>query len=137
MPSSLKNCNIMSTLFTPAFWFNLRPGSMGSTPRNIFLGFIAILIIGAICSFIAKRKKSPYRSFFANLYNFSISNVIISLMLLFFNYEIVPFFSAYFWYLIWVLVIICWLIGIILKVKKIMLKKKDQVEVDEIKKYLP
>jgi hypothetical protein len=127
----------MSTLFTLAFWFNLRPGSMGSTPRNIFFGFIIILIIGAICLFIAKRKKSTYRSFFSNLYNFSISNVIISLMLLFFNYEVVPFFSAYFWYLIWILVMIFWLTGIILRVKKIIIKKKDQVEVDEIKKYLP
>lgn len=127
----------MSTLFTLTFWFNLRPGSMGTTPRNIFLGFIILLVSLAVYTFIAKRKKSVYRSLFANIYNFSISNVIIALMLLFFNYEIVPFFSAYFWYLIWAIVMICWAVNIALKVKKTILKKKDQTEVDEIKKYLP
>lgn len=127
----------MSTLLTLTFWFNLRPGSMGTTPRNIFLGLIILLIAIVIYTFIAKRKKSAYRSIFANVYNFSISNVIIGLMLLFFNYEVVPFFSAYFWYLIWAIVIICWSISIALKVKKTLLKKKDQTEADEIKKYLP
>lgn len=127
----------MSTLLTLAFWFNLRPGSMGSNPRNIFIGFIIALIIMAIITFIAKRKKTVYRRLFSNLYNFSLSNIVIGLMLLFFNYEIVPFFSAYFWYLLWIIIMIVWLVNIILKIKKIISKKKDQVEIDEIKKYLP
>ena len=127
----------MSTLLTPIFWFNLRPGSMGSTPRNIFIGFIIILIIAAVSLFIAKRKKSTYRSLFIGLYNFSISNSALALLLLFFNYETVPFFSAYFWYLIWIIAMICWVISILLKLKKTLLKKKGQGEVDEIKKYLP
>ena len=127
----------MSTLLTLTFWFNLRPGSMGSNPRNIFIGFIALLIIASVIFFIAKRKKGAYRRLFSNFYNFSLSNAIIGLMLLFFNYEIVPFFSAYFWYLLWIIIMIAWLIGILLKIKKIISKKKDQVEIDEIKKYLP
>ena len=127
----------MSTLLTFTFWFNLRPGSMGGLPRNIFIGFIVALIIAAVVLFIAKRKKSSYRSLLNSLYNFSISNALVGLLLLFFNYEIVPFFSAYFWYLIWIIVMIAWLVGIFLKAKKIISKKKDQTEVDEIKKYLP
>jgi len=127
----------MSTLLTLSFWFNLRPGSMSGLSRNIFIGFIIALIIAAVVLFISKIKKSPYRSLFISLYNFSISNALIGLLLLFFNYEIVPFFSAYFWYLIWVIVMILWLVGIALKVKKIISKKKDQTEIDEIKKYLP
>jgi len=127
----------MSTLFTLAFWFNLRPGSMGSIPRDIFLAFIVLLIAAAVLLFITKRKKGAYRSIFSSLYNFSISNSVIALLLLFFNYEIVPFFSAYFWYLIWIVIMICWLVGIALKIKKLTLKKKEQIVVDEIKKYLP
>ena len=127
----------MSILLNPIFWFNLRPGSMGATPRNILIGFIIVLIIAAILLFIAKRKKNAYRSLFSGLYNFSISNSFLALLLLFFNYETVPFFSAYFWYLIWIITMICWIVSISLKFKKILLKKKGQVEVDEIKKYLP
>jgi len=127
----------MSTLFTLAFWFNLRPGSMSGSAKNIFLGLIIALVVAAILLFIAKRKKSSYRRLFSSLYNFSISNSIIALALLFFNYELVPFFSAYFWYLIWVIAMICWVIAILLKVKKTMIKKKNQGEIDEIKKYLP
>lgn len=127
----------MSILLNPLFWFNLRPGSMGSTPRNIFIGLIFALIIAAVLLFIAKRKKSAYRSLFTSLYNFSISNSFLALLLLFFNYETVPFFSAYFWYLIWIATMIAWIISILSKLKKTLLKKKGQGEIDEIKKYLP
>ena len=110
---------------------------MSGAPRNIFIGFIIALIIATVVLFIAKRKKSSYRSLLVSLYNFSISNALVGLLLLFFNYEIVPFFSAYFWYLLWIIIMIVWLIGIFMKAKKIISKKKDQTEVDEIKKYLP
>lgn len=127
----------MSTLLSFAFWFNLRPGSMGSVPRNIFIGLIIALIVLTILFFIAKKKKGLYRNLYSNLYDFSISNAFIGLLILFFNYEIVPFFSAYFWFLLWILVAIWWLIGIFKELKKIATRKKQQGEVDEIKKYLP
>ena len=127
----------MSILFSLPFWFNLRPGSMDPLPRNIFIAFIIILIALAITTFIAKRKKGSYRRFFISLYNFCISNAIIGLMLLFFNYEIVPFFSAYFWYLIWFIIMLIWKINILLALKKNINSKKEQTENNEIKKYLP
>lgn len=127
----------MSTLLSLSFWFNLRPGSMSGLSKNIFLAFIVALIIFAIITFIAKRKKGSYRRFFSSIYNFCVSNVLIGLMLLFFNYEIVPFFSAYFWYLIWVVVMIIWLFNILLTLRKTMTTKKEQTGADEIKKYLP
>jgi small-conductance mechanosensitive channel len=127
----------MSTLFTSTFWFNLRPGSMSGLPRNIFIGLIIALVIAAIVLLIAKKKKGIYRKLFSSLYNFCLSNMIIGVMLLFFNYEIVPFFSARFWYLIWLVVSILWLINIIKTLKKIMSRQKEQTTVDEIKKYLP
>ena len=127
----------MSTLLSLPFWFNLRPGSLGSLPRNIFIGFILFLIAAAIFLFITKRKKGAYRQAFSNLYDFCVSNAVIGLFLLFFNYEIVPFFSAHFWFLLWFIVMIWWLIIIFKKLRKISVRKQQQVEVDEIKKYLP
>jgi len=110
---------------------------MGNLPRNLFIGLIVILIIAAIYFFINKKRKGLYRNFFSSLYNFCISNVIIGLLLLFFNYEIVPFFSAYFWYLIWFVAALWWFISILLKLKKIASKKKEIAKKDEITKYLP
>lgn len=127
----------MSILISPTFWFNLRPGSMSSLSRNIFIALIIALIIGAIVAFVTKRKKTSYRRFFSSIYNFCLTNAIIGLMLLFFNYEIVPFFSAYFWYLIWLIVSIIWLVNILRALKKSLKNKKDQAGPDEIKKYLP
>lgn len=127
----------MSMLLSPSFWFNLRPGSMSPTPRNIFIVLIIILIVGAIATFIAKRKKNSYRRFFSSTYDFCLTNALIGLMLLFFNYEIVPFFSAYFWYLIWLIIMIIWVINIFRALKKNIKIKKEQTETDEIKKYLP
>lgn len=127
----------MSTLLNLSFWFNLRPGSMGSLPKNIFIGLIISLVVLAVLFFIAKRKKGLFKHFYSNLYDFCLANAFIGLLLLFFNYEIVPFFSAHFWFLIWLLVVIFWLINILKKLKKISLRKKQQAGVDEIKKYLP
>lgn len=127
----------MSSLLTFAFWFNLRPGSMSGLSRNILIGFIILLIVAAVLLFIAKVKKGAYRNIFASFYNFCIFNALIALMLLFFNYELVPFFSAHFWFLLWAIIIIWWIIALVIKIKKVMMKKKEQTTVDEIKKYLP
>lgn len=127
----------MSSLLTLAFWFNLRPGNMGTTPRNVFIGFIVTLIVLAILLFIVKRKKGLYRQFYSKLYDFCVSNAFIGILLLFFNYEIVPFFSAHFWFLLWLLAGIWWLLFILKDLKRIATRKKQQSEVDEIKKYLP
>jgi hypothetical protein len=127
----------MTSLLTLAFWFNLRPGSMGATFRNLFIGFIITLIVLAVIFFISKKRKGLYRHFFSSLYDFCISNAFIGLLLLFFNYEIVPFFSAHFWNLLWLIAGIWWLLYILKDLKKISARKKQQSEVDEIKKYLP
>ncbi len=127
----------MSTLFNLAFWFNLRPGSMNGLARNIFIGFIILLVVSAVLLLIAKKKKGIYRKLFSSLYNFCLSNAIIGALLLFFNYEIVPFFSAHFWYLLWIITSTIWLLNILKSLKKIAARKKEQVVIDEIKKYLP
>lgn len=105
--------------------------------RNIFIAFLVFLTIAAVYFFIVKKKKGLYRNFFSKIYNFCISNVIIGLLLLFFNYEIVPFFSAYFWYLIWFVSSVWWFIAIMLDLKKIAARKKELAQKDEITKYLP
>lgn len=125
------------SLLSLSFWFNLRPGSMPATYRNILLGVAISLLISAVIFFVLKRRKGFYKKIFINLYDFSVSNAFFGLLLLFFNYELVPFFSARFWFLIWVISAIIWLYYILKKLKEIPEKKRKSEEVDEIKKYLP
>jgi len=110
---------------------------MSNLFRDIFIALLIILTLAAVYFFMVKKKKGLYRNFFSKIYNFCISNVIIGLLLLFFNYEIVPFFSAYFWYLIWFISSVWWFIVIMLNLKKIASRKKELAQKDEITKYLP
>lgn len=125
------------SLLSLSFWFNLRPGSMAQIYSYLLMGLIVLLFILAIIFFVAKRKKSLYKKMLSNLYDFSVSSAFIGLLLLFFNYEIVPFFSARFWFLLWLIVSIIWLYYILKELKKIPARKKQLEETDEIKKYLP
>lgn len=125
------------SLLSPAFWFNLRPGAMAQVYSHSLIGLIIFLIIAAIVLFIVKRKKGLYKRLFNNLYDFSVSNAFLGLLLLFFNYEIVPFFSARFWFLLWLIVSLAWLYNILKELKKIPARKKLLHVTDDIKKYLP
>jgi hypothetical protein len=125
------------SLLSLSFWFNLRPGSMAQLYSYSLMGLIVLLFVLAIIFFVSKRKKSLYKKMLSNLYDFSVSNAFIGLLLLFFNYEIVPFFSARFWFLLWLIVSILWLYYILKELKKIPARKKQLETTDEIKKYLP
>ena len=124
-------------LLSLSFWFNLRPGSMAQLYSYLLMGLIVLLFVIAIIFFVTKRKKSLYKKTLSNLYDFSVSNAFIGLLLLFFNYEIVPFFSARFWFLLWLIVSVLWLYYILKELKKIPARKKQLEATDEIKKYLP
>ncbi len=125
------------TLLSPSFWFNLRPGSFSSPVRYAFLALIGLLIITAIVCFIIKRRKGPQRFIARKLYNFAVTNALIGFGLLFFNYEVVPFFSAHFWFLIWFIVMVWWKIYIIKRAREVNKKRLDSNSTDDLKKYLP
>ena len=110
---------------------------MAQVYSHFLIGLIIFLIIAAIILFIVKRKKGLYKRLFNNLYDFSVSNAFLGLLLLFFNYEIVPFFSARFWFLIWLITSLAWLYYVLKELKKIPARKKQLEATDEIKKYLP
>lgn len=127
----------MTNLLTWRYWFTLRPENLSSLMQNLFTGFIGVLILLAILTIIIKRKGGVYRGFFTRFYNFCLGNAFIGLIFYFFNYEMVPFFSARFWLAIWALVMLVWLILILKRLKNIPLQKKKHEEENEIKKYLP
>ena len=127
----------MKNLLTWHYWFNLRPDSLMPLAQKLFIILLLILIVAAIISAILKKKGSIYRGFLKRLYNFCLSNSLIALLLLFFNYEFVPFFSARFWLGFWVIIMIIWLGFILKSLGKIGTQRKKLEKERELKKYLP
>jgi len=127
----------MTNLLTWRFWFAIRPESLSSFAQNIFIGFLAILAILAFFTALIKRRGGIYRGLYKKIYNLCLSNAIIGLLFLFFNYEMVPFFSARFWLALWAIEMIVWFIFILKKIKKIPQLKKQKDHEKELKKYLP
>jgi len=129
----------MGNFLTLNFWFSLRPGAFIGSSLKIVLGFILLLIILAVIAGIGKKRwaKSLYAGLWSGLYNFFLTNAIVGLILTFFNYEMVPFLSARFWFLLWAIVLIAWLVFIYRAVAKIPQKKARLEKEREFKKYIP
>jgi len=127
----------MKNLLTPSYWFNLQPEFLGPLALKLFLALIIGLGIIALILALIKKRGGIYRGLLKRLYGFCLSNAIIGLILLFFNYELVPFLSARFWLGFWVLEMLIWLIFILKNLKNIPKKKKLQEQEKELKKYIP
>jgi hypothetical protein len=129
----------MGNLLTFQYWLDLRPASFNGWPLKIILGFIVLLLILTVICSLGKKKwaKSLYAAFWGRAYFFFLTNVIIGLVLIFFNYEMVPFLSARFWFLLWGVSIIIWLVGIYKIIIKIPQKKAQAEKEKEFKKYIP
>ena len=127
----------MTNLLTWRYWFTLRPESLSTLAQNCFVAFLIILVLIAFFVALAKRKGGIYRGFFRRVYSFCLSNAVIGLVFLFFNYEMVPFFTARFWLALWAIVMVVWFVFIIKKLKTIPEQKKMREQEKELKKYLP
>jgi len=124
-------------LFSLSFWFNLRPGSFSAVQRYFLLGFIGLLLVGLVVFFIIKRRPGKNRYPARLFYDFCFTNALIGLILLFFNYELIPFLSAHFWYLLWLVAMVWWFISIIKRIKGVSKKRSEESSAPDLKKYLP
>lgn len=127
----------MQNLLTLNYWFNLRPESFTPLAQKLFIAVLAVLAIFAVVALITKKRAGIYRGFLNRLYTFCLANVIIGLIIIFFNYENVPFFSARFWIAAWAIIMIIWLLAVLKGLKKIPLKRKQLKQEEELKKYIP
>jgi hypothetical protein len=99
--------------------------------------FVVLLLVAVVVFYWLQKKKGLYRFFYEDLMNFSSTNFLLGLLLVFFSYERVPFFAARFWFVLWGAGMLWWLIRIGLKLKKIPEKKKEWEKNNELSKYLP
>lgn len=127
----------MTNLLTLHYWFNLRPEPLASLGIKALIGLIILSLAASVLLFFVKQKKTLFRSFWIKLYNLFVTNIIICLFLLFFNFENAIFFSARFWFLLWFIIVIIWLINIFKSFRKIPSQKKQIKQEQEYRKYLP
>jgi len=128
----------MGNLLSLKFWFDLRPDPMLSGSQKIFIGVVFILVISFLLFwFLKSKKKGLFAPFFNRLYLFSVVNAFMGLIIWFFNYELIPFLSARFWFLLWGISMIVWLVFIFKDLRKIPARKKQLEEEKEFKKYIP
>ncbi len=127
----------MNNLLTWQYWFSVNPAPLISLGMIMLASLLGILVLAAIIFFLLKRKSSFYRGIFNRLYDFSVGNFLIGLIVLFFNYQNIPFFSARFWIGLWVIGMAIWLYFILIKLKGIPAKKQAIAAELEKKKYLP
>jgi len=128
----------MGNLFTLKFWLDMRPPQLLPIYEKIFIGIILFFVIFSFISyFFGFKKKGLFSSVWRHLYSFSLSNFFIGLFLFFFNYELVPFLSSRFWFLLWAILILIWLFFVFRSLVKIPEKKKKIEEEKEYKKYIP
>lgn len=106
---------------------------------KIILAMVLALLLLTIATAVVKKKwlKSIYAGFWNNIYYFFLTNFIIGLFIIFFNYEMVPLLSARFWLLFWGVGIIIWLVFVYKIIIKIPQKKALMEKEKEFKKYLP
>ena len=129
----------MKNLLSLKFWFNLRPGLLLPIYQKFLLALVIILVILSLAlNFLMKRNKTGlYAQFWRGSYYFCFTNAFVFLLLLFFNYELVPFLSARFWYLLVGVEMAVWAF-FILRTLYFIPKKKEQYEKEkEFKKYIP
>ena len=129
----------MGNFLTLNYWFNIRPVAFIGSSLKVILGFIFLSIVLAVIAGIGKKRwsRSLYTAFWQSLYYFFLTNAIIGLVLTFFNYEMVPFLSARFWFLLWVVSMVTWVVFIYRTVVKIPQKKARLEKEKEFKKYIP
>jgi len=126
----------MNNLFSLTFWFNLRPAPFGHYSKLAMATFIILLV--AFFVYLKIMKDRGYKSrMWSNLADFTLTNLILACILMFFSLELVPFFSAKFWLLLWLAEIITWLTLIFKRIKSSKAKKEELEKEKIIKKYLP
>ncbi len=129
----------MKNLLSLKFWFNLRPELLLPIYQKFFLALVIVLaILSLALNFLMKRNKTGlYAQFWRRAYYFCFTNAFVFLLLSFFNYELVPFLSARFWYLLVGVEMAVWAF-FILRTLYFVPKKKEQYEKEkEFKKYIP
>lgn len=127
----------MTNLFTLSFWFASGAIPLSAPFKWLLLAMTGVFLVITIILGVIKSKKSPYRGLLISLYSFCLTNSIIGLLLSFFHWQEVVFFTARYWLLLWVLAMLLWLIFILTKIKQIPKAREELQQEKQFNKYIP
>jgi len=128
----------MSNFFTFIFWFNLSPGNFSPLVQKTIIGAVLLFFVLFIGFRVLKKKKPGlYSAIFLRLSDYFLTNAIILGILFFFNFEIIPLFSARFWYPLWLVIALIWLFFVLKPLKNIPARREALLREQAMKKYMP
>jgi len=125
-------------LLSWSYLFDMHPSGLYFVGRVTFLVIILVFIAIIFLFTIAKKRKNNiYFRVWRALNSFAITNLVLALFLLFFEYEETYLFSARFLLVLWALSMFVWLIFIFREFKKIPAIKEEHKKNKEFNKYIP
>ncbi len=119
------------------YWFNLRPASLQPLTQKLFIALLILFFILLLTIALIKRRAGIYRGLLKRLSTFLLTNFLVGLLFLFFNYELVPFLSARFWLGLWILGMIVWLVFVAKSLFVLPRQRQALAREKEMQKYLP
>ena len=125
-------------LLSYRFWLNMRPDALTPFFNYFFIALILFFLAASAAAWMMKKlKKNIYTRLWEKLFTLFSVNLFLGLLMMFFNYERIPFLSARFWFLIWGVGILVWAIYILKYFKTIPEKIRINEEKKEFTKYIP
>ena len=129
------------SLLSWSYWFSLQVSELMPVVKTALLAaFAALFVFGIAVGQIAKKKSGSM--FWAEggkrLSSFGVWMGVFGLLLIFFTHELVYFFGARFWFLVWLAIAVLWLISIIRYLLAVVPKQSAAfAEKARIDKWLP
>ena len=131
----------MSTLLSWSYWFSLQARElMPSVKTALLVVFAALVLLGLLAGRMAKKRSGDM--FWAEggkrVASFGLWMGFTGLIILGCTHELVYFFGARFWYLVWLAAALLWIASILRFLIAVVPKKKAQYEEQaRIRKWIP
>jgi len=127
----------MGNLLTFNFWFNYYFVPLMPFWLYVFIAVVILFAAASIVFLFLKIKAKKKKKLWSELFDFSLSNLIVGSILLFVYYEEVRFFSARIWLVLWSAEILFWSFKLFKYARTFYIKREDLSAQDSFKKYLP
>ena len=131
----------MQNLLTWSYWFSLQARElMPSVKAALFAAFGVLVLVGLLARWMSKKRSGDM--FWAEggkrVASMGLWMGVTGLLIVWFTHELIYFFGARFWYLVWLAIAFVWIISILRFLIAVVPKKKaEYAEHARIRKWIP